>query len=261
MTNDNTIVRLLYSILKQKCLKDVSLLPLFQRRSSAFLIHQKKIDWNKVAADHGNEITNGHAARMRYSRFKKQMDGTPSPRKPRNTNSPRKKIENKVPKREKVKTRNDSDDAQAIKEEVGVAGSSHYTPIPATPEPGRMEESFHGSLGSSPFVKREPDSSNASLYASTPLEESTTPASSFHGGANDMSEHDDMYTSFGMPNSEYMAEPMIDQSLMSQQQYGISMHMGMGHHFQDMWEPQQIHNEGGVMVKREPRWEHSYSQI
>ncbi|KAJ5493418.1 hypothetical protein N7539_002164 [Penicillium diatomitis] len=33
----------------------------------------KEIDWNRVAAD--LEISNGHAARMRFSRFKSQMDG------------------------------------------------------------------------------------------------------------------------------------------------------------------------------------------
>ncbi|KAJ5989199.1 hypothetical protein N7481_004409 [Penicillium waksmanii] len=33
----------------------------------------KLIDWNKVAQD--LEISNGHAARMRYSRFRSQMDG------------------------------------------------------------------------------------------------------------------------------------------------------------------------------------------
>ncbi|KAJ5167694.1 uncharacterized protein N7482_003288 [Penicillium canariense] len=37
----------------------------------------KTIDWNRVASE--LEISNGHAARMRYSRFKTQMDG-PSPR-------------------------------------------------------------------------------------------------------------------------------------------------------------------------------------
>ncbi|KAI9647194.1 hypothetical protein NHQ30_003577 [Ciborinia camelliae] len=60
MTNDGAINRLLYAILSQKCLKD--------------------IDWNKVARDPilSQEITNGHAARMRYSRFKKQMDSTTS---------------------------------------------------------------------------------------------------------------------------------------------------------------------------------------
>ncbi|TLD33306.1 hypothetical protein PspLS_00831 [Pyricularia sp. CBS 133598] len=55
-TNDKAMCRLLFAMLKQKNLKD--------------------IDWNKVAADPVllQPITNGHAARMRYSRFKASMD-------------------------------------------------------------------------------------------------------------------------------------------------------------------------------------------
>ena len=47
-----------------------------------------QIDWNKVAHDPilSQEITNCHAARMRYSRFKKQMEGTAPVRRPRNNN-------------------------------------------------------------------------------------------------------------------------------------------------------------------------------
>lgn len=41
----------------------------------------KTIDWNEVAS--GLEITNGHAARMRYSRFKAQIEGLPTQTKPR----------------------------------------------------------------------------------------------------------------------------------------------------------------------------------
>jgi hypothetical protein len=57
-----------------------------------------QIDWNLVSAE--LEITNGHAARMRYSRFKAQMEGrAPSERKPRDPNrSPR------TPKAKRVKT-------------------------------------------------------------------------------------------------------------------------------------------------------------
>lgn len=140
-----------------------------------------------------------------------------------------------------------------------MAGSSHHTPVEGTPEAGfQPEGSFHGSVEGSPFVKREPGSSNGSRYASTPLEESTTPASSFNGGADEV---DEMYASFGMPGGEYMAEPMMGQAVMAQQQYGMGMHMGMSDPYQGLWEPQQIQAEGGVMVKREPRWEPAYRQI
>ncbi|KAI1118084.1 hypothetical protein F5Y14DRAFT_296919 [Nemania sp. NC0429] len=55
--NDNAMTRFLFAILKQKNLKD--------------------IDWNQVAHDPilAQEITNGHAARMRYSRFRTAMLG------------------------------------------------------------------------------------------------------------------------------------------------------------------------------------------
>ncbi|KAK0741698.1 hypothetical protein B0T21DRAFT_359961 [Apiosordaria backusii] len=55
--NDNAMTRFLFAILQQKCLKD--------------------IDWNKVAHDPNlaQPITNGHAARMRYSRFRSAMLG------------------------------------------------------------------------------------------------------------------------------------------------------------------------------------------
>ena len=266
MTNDNAIVRLLYAILSQKCLKDVSIPPLSNHPNALkFFLKKKKtiqIDWNKVASDPvlQQEITNGHAARMRYSRFKKQIEGTASPRKPRNPNSPRKtKVEkNKSPK--KVK-RSDKDDPEKIKEEVGVAGSSHHTPVEGTPEAGTQPDSLHcSSVEGSPFVKREPGSSNGSRYASTPLESSPTPGSSFNEGAGEMSDMGDMLTSF----TENGYEPMMGQGIMAHQQYGMGMHtsIGMGDSFHGFWDPQQhVQAEGGVLVKREPRWEQTYRQI
>ena len=48
-----------------------------------------QIDWNKVAHDPilSQEITNGQAAYMRYSRFKKQIEGTAPVRRPHKNNS------------------------------------------------------------------------------------------------------------------------------------------------------------------------------
>ncbi|KAI9680342.1 MAG: hypothetical protein M1829_001228 [Trizodia sp. TS-e1964] len=66
MTIENTQSKFLYTILKQLDLKNV--------------------DWPQVAAD--LEITNGHAARMRYSRFKATMEGKDTRnRGPRSTSS------------------------------------------------------------------------------------------------------------------------------------------------------------------------------
>src|ERR1700759_4592776 len=56
LTPDGQTARFLYTILKQLDLKTV--------------------DWTIVAEAIG--ITNGHAARMRYSRFKQQIEGLPN---------------------------------------------------------------------------------------------------------------------------------------------------------------------------------------
>ena len=277
MTNDSAIVRLLYAILKQKCLKDVSTPAAFLTTQLLIEISKNQINWNEVAADPilQEQITNGHAARMRYSRFKKQMDNPgapPTPRKPRNPNSPRKtKVEkNKFPK--KVKDRKESDDAGKLKEEVGVAGLSHRTPVEGTPEAGIQLSSlagspYHGSVEGSSFLKREPGSSSGSRYPSeypsTPLEESNTPASSFDG-AGEVSDMDDMMAlhSFEMQGGEYMTEAMTAPSVIGQQQYGMGMHMGMGDPFQS-WElhQPQIQAEDEVPVKMEPKWEQNYHRV
>ncbi|KAJ6087708.1 hypothetical protein N7467_006622, partial [Penicillium canescens] len=54
LETDNPTAKFLYTIIKQ--------------------LDLKSINWNRVASD--LEISNGHAARMRYSRFRQQMDGT-----------------------------------------------------------------------------------------------------------------------------------------------------------------------------------------
>ncbi|KAI2620199.1 hypothetical protein GGS26DRAFT_315889 [Hypomontagnella submonticulosa] len=70
---DNPMTRLLFVILQQKNLKD--------------------IDWNKVADDPllAEKISNGHAARMRYSRFKTALLGHEPTRRNR-TGQPRSRV-------------------------------------------------------------------------------------------------------------------------------------------------------------------------
>ncbi|KAK9860644.1 hypothetical protein MYU51_005767 [Penicillium brevicompactum] len=58
LDTESTTAKFLYAIIKQTDLKS--------------------IDWNRVASD--LLISNGHAARMRYSRFRQQMEGTAAPR-------------------------------------------------------------------------------------------------------------------------------------------------------------------------------------
>lgn len=59
---------------------------------SKYLANERQINWDKVASNplNNNEITNGHAARMRYSRFKKQMDSTQNSSSPAPASAPRK---------------------------------------------------------------------------------------------------------------------------------------------------------------------------
>ncbi|KAJ4307041.1 hypothetical protein N0V88_000416 [Collariella sp. IMI 366227] len=74
--NDNAMARFLFAILQQKCLKD--------------------IDWNQVAHNPilTQEITNGHAARMRYSRFRAAMLGL-EPQRRNRTNANKSKVSKK----------------------------------------------------------------------------------------------------------------------------------------------------------------------
>ncbi|KFY54064.1 hypothetical protein V497_08011 [Pseudogymnoascus sp. VKM F-4516 (FW-969)] len=58
----------------------------------------RSVDWNLVASD--MEITNGHAARMRFARFKNQMEGTvPKARAPRD--------KSRAPKPKRAKTKDE----------------------------------------------------------------------------------------------------------------------------------------------------------
>ncbi|ROT43546.1 hypothetical protein SODALDRAFT_327748 [Sodiomyces alkalinus F11] len=95
---DNQMTRFLFAILKQKNLKD--------------------IDWNAVARDPvlAQPITNGHAARMRYSRFRSAMLGLEPQRRNRNANN-----KNKVtkPKKEYNKIAKKEED-EYIKSESGI---------------------------------------------------------------------------------------------------------------------------------------------
>ncbi|ETS79505.1 hypothetical protein PFICI_09358 [Pestalotiopsis fici W106-1] len=93
--NDNVMARFLFAILQQKNLKD--------------------IDWNKVASNPilAQEITNGHAARMRYSRFRSAMLGLEPQRRNRST----KEKPNRVTKSKKEPKDQKSKKEEAIKTE------------------------------------------------------------------------------------------------------------------------------------------------
>lgn len=102
----------------------------------------KSIEWNQIAEATG--ITNGHAARMRYSRFKKQMEGhVPQRRQPRKVARP--DVKPKKPKDE------DDKSLMSIKLERDAAlgrGEATYPSMSSTRTPP--------STPHTPFVKDEP---------------------------------------------------------------------------------------------------------
>ncbi|ESZ89948.1 hypothetical protein SBOR_9657 [Sclerotinia borealis F-4128] len=198
MTNDGAINRLLYAILSQKCLKD--------------------IDWNKVAHDPilSQEITNGHAARMRYSRFKKQMDGmTSMPTRPRKIATPRRsRVEkNKFAKREpRINSRTDSlenmDLPFRLKSETQVVHPSSSTNMITTNMDHKVPLS---TLHIAKFEPTTPITSHLKTKTESNLliPFSTTPSESFH-----------LQTSFPMdsptsPNSPILSTPGVMMSLNS----------------------------------------------
>ncbi|KAM0325425.1 hypothetical protein ACHAQA_007411 [Verticillium albo-atrum] len=101
--SDNQMTRFLFAILKQKNLKD--------------------IDWNAVAHDPvlSQPITNGHAARMRYSRFRSGMLGL-EPQKRNRTNT-----KNKVTKPKKDQKTIKPEDL--VKAEPGLNNRNAYSDI------------------------------------------------------------------------------------------------------------------------------------
>ncbi|KAJ5824973.1 hypothetical protein N7447_007313 [Penicillium robsamsonii] len=108
LETDTPTAKFLYTIIKQLDLKSV--------------------DWNRVASD--VEVSNGHAARMRYSRFRQQMEGNTGASKPKR-------------KAKKGKTMEPPTEMQGI--------------FPMAP-PFMMPimESTDSSLPGNPFVKCEP---------------------------------------------------------------------------------------------------------
>ncbi|KAK4869024.1 hypothetical protein LT330_006633 [Penicillium expansum] len=108
LETDTPTAKFLYTIIKQLDLKSV--------------------DWNRVASD--VEVSNGHAARMRYSRFRQQMEGTTGANKPKRKSKKAKTIEPPV-------------------EMQGIFPMAPPLVIPTM-------ESIDSSLPGNPFIKCEP---------------------------------------------------------------------------------------------------------
>ncbi|KAI1800849.1 hypothetical protein F4811DRAFT_491638 [Daldinia bambusicola] len=104
--NDSAMSRFLFAILKQKNLKD--------------------INWEAVAKDEvlDKPITNGHAARMRFSRFRNAIQG----------NEPAKRNRTGQPKNRVTKSKKDPKEKKDVR--VKLEGALQFLPdSSATPEP------------------------------------------------------------------------------------------------------------------------------
>ncbi|OAA59421.1 hypothetical protein ISF_06356 [Cordyceps fumosorosea ARSEF 2679] len=116
---DNAMARFLFAILKQKNLKD--------------------IDWNQVANDPVllQPITNGHAARMRYSRFRATITGH-EPTKRRNSGEKSSKVSKTSSRRESYAKKD-----TIVKSESGVSLASYpqFTPD-VSPYMGDLGDDF-----------------------------------------------------------------------------------------------------------------------
>lgn len=216
-----------------------------------------QIDWNKVADDPmlKNQITNGHAARMRYARFKKQMEGTVGERKPRAPATPRKRKDGKKRGSPKNEERQPCEDVMNddVRREAPASGlSSAARTAEPTPEAGEMGlaigqprfDSHDGSPG--PSIKREP---GLARYPMTPHSQSQTPSPEF---AVDMAHHrvDMAHHSFGYGMAPTGLSPG----------YGMS---GLHDQVLPQWQgeenafyPQEYHEP--MYIKREGTWDDEY---
>ena len=118
LSPDGQTARFLYTILKQ--------------------LDLKAIDWNLVAD--GLDITNGHAARMRFSRFRQHMEGIPTqPRKPRPKKDGVKDTKNAKGKRLKREP-NDDIKGENMNGEDGEAEGARVKPEPGMEDRKGIEE-------------------------------------------------------------------------------------------------------------------------
>jgi hypothetical protein len=207
------------------------------------------------------EITNGHAARMRYSRFKKQMDSSIGIVKKTRKNSPRKPTVDKPKMAKKQQERQ--------KPKVGEVEGQESTTTEKRERPELEDE--ESEAGGQRVMKREPGERIGGYACGMPYTPQSqysapSPGLSHHGFDSLGNEMDDMATSFGLSEADFY-EPMMGHGYGSGM--GMDMSMGMADAFDPLWQEhearhlgmkdeRQITDEGGVLVKNEPRWEESY---
>ena len=236
------------------------------------------------------EITNGHAARMRYSRFKKQMDGTATKPRARGPNSPRKQRVEKKPRKSKgkgndAKAESEDEDDERVKPEPGMRHGTVESDRVSAADGGRMQKRVKlepgvgvaSSSGTPRTMPGTPGSSNRYLRE---VSASPSPGPSERFDAGDMSDMGEMGFSFGIPGEEAGIPGMYDAPMMNEGMgggfgMGMPLQIGFGEPFEGLWQggahahaPAHGRGYGGpggsglhhesVMVKTEPRWEEAY---
>lgn len=100
------------------------------------------------------EITNGHAARMRFSRFKQHMEGVPpSPRRPRPVVPRHKKPKHETRADHEQRVKGDDEPAAVKPEPMSVDEQVSNVEPSTKPEPMSIDEQF---AGAEPSTKPEP---------------------------------------------------------------------------------------------------------
>ncbi|KAI4237622.1 MAG: hypothetical protein LQ352_007932 [Teloschistes flavicans] len=127
----------------------------------------KSIDWNAVADE--LEITNGHAARMRYSRFKQQMEGVvPQARKPRTPKKKDASDDAPKPKKRKRAQQTQSEKDNVPKDEIAPVNGVQDTAPTVKAAPAIKSEPMAPLIKSEPVVKEEPGEQSIASFPLAP---------------------------------------------------------------------------------------------
>ncbi|KAH7040559.1 uncharacterized protein B0I36DRAFT_219722, partial [Microdochium trichocladiopsis] len=198
-SNDNPMARFLFAILKQKNLKD--------------------IDWNEVARDSVlvEEISNGHAARMRYARFRDAMLGVEPTRRNRTASTASKSRVTKPKKETKIRKGDGSRSTSGVR----IKEESVHSILDSRMTPGLTP----GSLSStSPIIDQAmhhqrlmTPTSDHDFFNSPPVPTIASPPadvlnsqSLFDFQASSCPSHDDSAWQQGMPFSAFSAAYHFD---------------------------------------------------
>lgn len=173
MPADGQTTKFLYTILKQLDLKSVRipLLPLVRFLFCGRIdVDMQQVDWNLVASQ--LEITNGHAARMRFSRFRQHIEGIPV-----NSRTPR------TPRPKKPKAAEKPKSKKAMLEEMRPQPPPTPTPVIKLepfikPEPGMEAMGYPSGMSSIPMANTTAATSSAQQVFYYPVHNPSTVAPS-----------------------------------------------------------------------------------